>query len=90
MAVFDAGWEMDIWGRFQRGIESAGARLDASMLNYDDVRVSLTAEVASAYLQIRTYEQRLQLARDSADLQQDSLRESVAASRRVVDLSLTQ
>lgn len=85
---FDAVWEVDLWGRFQRGIESAGARLDASILDYDDVLVSLTAEVASTYLQIRTFEQRLQLARDNANLQQDSLRIADAQFRNGLSTEL--
>lgn len=71
---FDALWELDIWGRFRRGIDAAGAELAASMLEYDDLVVSLTAEVAAAYVQIRTFHQRLALARSNADLQDRSFR----------------
>ncbi|TAN65345.1 MAG: efflux transporter outer membrane subunit [Methylobacter sp.] len=71
---FDTLWEVDIWGKYRRGIESADANLDASLLSYDDVLVSLTAEVAATYVQIRTFQQRLTLARKNADIQTRSLK----------------
>ncbi len=70
---FDAGWEMDFWGKFRRGIESADANLLASMADYDDVLVSLTAEVARTYVNIRTLEERIRLAEKNAKIQQDGL-----------------
>ncbi len=80
-AGFDAVWEVDFWGRFRRGIESADANLNASLLDYDDVLVSLTAETASSYIQIRTFEQRLKLARENIQLQRDSVRITEALLR---------
>ena len=71
---FDAAWEIDVWGRFRRGIESSNAELQASIADYDDVLVSLVAEVAATYVQIRTFERRLDLARTNIDLQQESLK----------------
>src|SRR5262245_59641516 len=43
---FDVAWEVDFWGKFRRGIESADAELLAAVADYDDVLVSLLAEVA--------------------------------------------
>ncbi len=70
---FDAAWEMDFWGKFRRGIESADANLLASMADYDDVLVTLTAEVAGTYVNICTLEERIRLARKNSKLQQDGL-----------------
>ena len=67
-------WELDFWGRFRRAIESADARLDASVDNYDDVLVLLLAEVAQQYTNVRTAEQRLEYARKNVDDQRKSLR----------------
>ncbi len=78
---FDALWEVDIWGKYRRGIESADANLGVSQLNYDDVLVSLTAEVAATYIQIRTFQQRLALARKNADIQTRGLRITEAQRR---------
>lgn len=71
---FDLGWELDFWGRFQRAIESASAQLDASIADYDDVMVTLVAEVARSYVLIRTFEERLALTRRNVAAQQDALR----------------
>ena len=69
----DASWEIDFWGRFQRGIESADSGLGASIADYDDLLVILTAEVATTYVQIREFEQRIRLTRQNVELQEHSL-----------------
>jgi NodT family efflux transporter outer membrane factor (OMF) lipoprotein len=69
----DAAWELDFWGRFRRGVESANASLYATYANYDDVLVSLIAEVARTYTQIRTFEQQLAFARTNVKIQKKSL-----------------
>ena len=71
---FDAAWELDFWGRFRRGVESESASLYATMANYDDILVSLTAEVARTYVVIRTFEKRIEVARENVRLQAESLR----------------
>jgi NodT family efflux transporter outer membrane factor (OMF) lipoprotein len=76
---FDAAWELDFWGRFRRGVESANASLYTSIANYDDILVSLIAEVARTYFDIRTFEQRLAVARENVTLQEKSL--DIAAAR---------
>lgn len=85
---FDALWEVDIWGKFRRGIESADAMLEVSELEYDDILVSLTAEVAASYAQIRAFEQRLKLARENIDIQQSSLRIAEAQYRNGIATEL--
>ena len=73
-AGFDAAWELDFWGRFRRGIESADANLSATVADYNNALVSLSAEVARTYVTIRTLEERLHLARANIALQEESLR----------------
>ena len=68
-ANFSLAWELDFWGRFRRSIESASDSLDASVDNYDDVLVTLVADVATTYVQIRTLEKRIMLAEDNVKLQ---------------------
>jgi len=70
---FDVAWEMDFWGKFRRSLESADASLLASVAGYDDVLVTLTAEVARNYVLIRTLEERIRLARENIAIQQRSL-----------------
>jgi outer membrane protein TolC len=70
---FDAVWELDVWGEFRRAVQSGVADLEASIANYDDILVSLTADVARTYLQIRTNEERLEVALQNVGLQKRSL-----------------
>jgi NodT family efflux transporter outer membrane factor (OMF) lipoprotein len=70
---FDAVWEVDIWGKFRRNVESGLGVLEASIASYDDVLVSLTAEVARTYVAIRTFEERLEIARENVRIQSRSL-----------------
>src|SRR6185295_10330764 len=72
-AGFQAGWELDFWGKFKRGIEAADAGYLASIAQYDDLQVLMAAQVASLYVSIRTLEARLVIARENAALQKRSL-----------------
>ncbi|MFC1688507.1 efflux transporter outer membrane subunit [Pseudomonadota bacterium] len=65
-------WEMDFWGKFRRGIESADAALQASVANYDEAVVLITAQVASTYVTIRTLEEQLRIAQENLKLQKRS------------------
>jgi NodT family efflux transporter outer membrane factor (OMF) lipoprotein len=71
---FNAAWELDFWGRFRRAVEAADANLDAQCASYNNVLVLLQAEVATNYVQMRTYEVRLALARKNVELQKETLR----------------
>lgn len=68
-----AAWELDFWGKFRRAIESADATLLASLAQYDDALVSLTADVAGSYVQLRTLQVRLRIARSNVEVQRESL-----------------
>ncbi len=67
-------WELDFWGRYRRAIESADARLDSSFENFNDAVVLLVSEVASTYVELRTVEERLQVARSNLTIQEESAR----------------
>jgi NodT family efflux transporter outer membrane factor (OMF) lipoprotein len=69
-----ASWELDFWGKFRRAIESANAAWLAAVADYDSVLVSLTADVASTYILIRTVEKRIEIARQNVEAQRESLR----------------
>ncbi|HVS34780.1 MAG TPA: efflux transporter outer membrane subunit [Gemmataceae bacterium] len=70
---FNATWELDFWGRIRRNIESSKAQLAASVDDYRNSLVTLTADVATQYVQIRTFQQRIAYARQNAELQRKSL-----------------
>lgn len=68
-----AAWEIDAFGRVSRAIEAAGADFQALVEDYRGVLVSLQAEVARAYVQLRLAQARLAIARSNRELQQRSL-----------------
>jgi len=70
---FSAGWELDFWGKFRRGVEAADAQFLAAIANYDEVMVTLTAEVARSYILIRTLSEQIRLSEESAAIQERSL-----------------
>lgn len=67
-------WELDFWGRYRRAIEAADARLNASVEEFDDALVLLIGEVARTYVELRTIEQQLNVARENSELQSESVR----------------
>jgi NodT family efflux transporter outer membrane factor (OMF) lipoprotein len=69
----DAAWELDFWGKFRRGVEAADAQYLATIADYEDVMVTLTADVARAYIFLRTNEERIRLAEESVAIQERSL-----------------
>jgi NodT family efflux transporter outer membrane factor (OMF) lipoprotein len=76
-----AGWELDVWGKLRRGIETADDAFLASVADYDDVLVTLTGDVASDYVEIRTIEKQIMIARDNVVRQQDAHRIALAKFR---------
>ena len=70
---FQAAWELDFWGRYRRMIEAAEANVGAQEAGYDEMLVILQAEVATNYIQLRSFDERLALARENLDLQQKTL-----------------
>jgi len=69
-ASFDVGWEMDVWGKYARGIESSEASLYASIASYHDVLVSISAETARNYINYRTAQERMFLSQQNIAIQQ--------------------
>jgi len=69
-----ATWELDFWGRIRRGIESADASLLATLADYDSTLVTLTADVANTYIALRTAEERIRIARENVDIQEQTLK----------------
>jgi NodT family efflux transporter outer membrane factor (OMF) lipoprotein len=72
-AGLDAAWEIDLFGGTRREIEAASGEVQASLEELRNVLVSLTAEVASSYVLLRTYERRLEVARENLSLQMETL-----------------
>jgi NodT family efflux transporter outer membrane factor (OMF) lipoprotein len=65
-ATAQANWEIDLFGRIAREREAAVARLDQRAAEWHDARVSLAAEVAAQYLQLRYCEALVAIAQADA------------------------
>lgn len=66
-------WEIDLWGKFRRNIESADASMQAEIENYDEILVCLLADTATAYVQYRVIQKQLGYARQNVEIQEGSL-----------------
>jgi len=69
---FDAGWEIDIFGGVRRGIEAAEGDLAAAEAGLADVMVTLAAEIGRTYMEARTLQHRLQVARANRQVQEET------------------
>ena len=72
-AGFDMSWELDIFGQTRRELESANYSLQAAFWDQRDVLVSLLAEVAADYIQLRGEQRELEIANVNLQSQQQTL-----------------
>jgi len=72
-AGFDASWEIDLFGGNRRQAEAAAARAGEAAYTLADVRLSIAAETARAYLRMRGAEARLRALRGSIEAQERTL-----------------
>ena len=70
---FDASWEADVFGGVRRGVEAASADLESSEASLAYTRVTLASEVALGYVEMRTLQSRLRIARDNLASQSETL-----------------
>ena len=71
-ASVSAGWELDFWGRFERGIQAADAAFLASIAAQRDAQVLLIAQTAELYYAYRTTQLRIAIAQENASIQKRS------------------
>jgi multidrug efflux system outer membrane protein len=82
-----ASWLLDLFGEYRRSKESALASLDAAYANVDTARLTLLSQVAAAYIDVRYYQERLEIARQNLNSRRETLNltklqlEAGAASR---------
>ncbi|MCP4568932.1 MAG: efflux transporter outer membrane subunit, partial [FCB group bacterium] len=72
-ASFDSLWEIDLFGGTRRSVEAAIAGLEAAEAGRANVQVSLAAETAKIYIELRTLQQRLRVAKENLETQQQTL-----------------
>ena len=70
---FDASWELDLWGRVRREVESADASLEASTDARRNALLSVVAEVARDYVQLRGAQTELAIAQANIQTERESL-----------------
>jgi len=73
-ASFDATWELDLFGRVRRSVQAANAQVGSVEATRLDVLVSVTAEVARNYFELRGLQNQLAVARKNADVQAETLK----------------
>ena len=81
---FDASWELDLFGRVRRNVQAQGAFVSATQEDLRDINVTLTAELARAYFDLRGTQEQLSVARRNAENQRRTLevtRERLDAGR---------
>ncbi len=71
---FDASWEIDLFGRVRHGVEAAKADANASREDLANVQISVAAEVARNYLELRGAQARRKVAEANADSARETLR----------------
>jgi len=59
---FDASWELDMFGGARRGVEAANADVQASEASFAGTQVSLAAEVATYYVEVRAQQALIRIA----------------------------
>lgn len=69
----DASWEIDLFGRISRSVESADAALQASVEDFRSVQISLFAEVARNYIELRAAQERIRYALGNINIQRQTL-----------------
>ncbi len=62
---FDASWEIDLFGRVRRSVESAGAQAQALVEDRNDALVSVYAEIARSYIQLRGTQRLIAITQDN-------------------------
>src|SRR5271169_2645664 len=70
---FDAAWEIDLFGHVRRSVEAARADLGAERANYQDTQVTVAAEVARNYFELRGAQKRLEVARENLSTEHQTL-----------------
>ncbi|MEO8090887.1 MAG: TolC family protein [Gemmatimonadales bacterium] len=70
---FDASWELDLFGRVRRNVQAQGAFVAVSQEDLRNVQVSLTAELARAYFELRGAQEQLTVAQQNGENQRRSL-----------------
>ena len=67
-ALFDASWELDLFGKTRRAVESAVAEYESLVDQKNDILLTILAEVARNYIDLRSFQERAALLQKNIDL----------------------
>jgi multidrug efflux system outer membrane protein len=70
---FDASWELDLFGRIERSVESSRDEMQAQEATLRDVNVSVIAEIARNYFELRGLQNQLAVLKENIDYQSQLL-----------------
>ena len=76
-AVGDASWELDVWGRVRRNVESSVAGVAAARDDLESVKLSMQAELAAAWFQLHGFDAQIALLATNVDAQAEALKLTV-------------
>lgn len=72
---FDSSWEIDLWGKLRRAVESADANVDVAASDYHDALLTLLGDVAAAYVEMRMFQERIAVAHENLRIQENTLQQ---------------
>ncbi len=73
-AALSASWELDLWGKTRKSVESSTASAQATQEELNNLRISLLRQVACGYLQLLMLDEQLRITRDSVESYRESLK----------------
>lgn len=71
-ALFDASWELDLFGKTRRSVEQADALIDSAIEKKNDTLISIFAEVARSYMELRSFQAKQELVEQNIALQEET------------------
>ena len=92
MAGFDTSWEIDIFGGLRRSVEAAQAEIEATFADFNDILITLMAEIALNYIEMLTYQTRINIIKENIKTQEKTYELNVSRySAGIIDeLALQQ
>jgi len=72
-ARFDASYEVDVFGKNKKNVEAADAQIESLQASFDDVTITLIAEIMRSYIDYRAFQKQIQIAKKNLIVQEKTL-----------------
>lgn len=66
--LFDVSWEIDLFGKTKRAVEAANAKIESAIQQKDAILISIMAEIARNYMELRSFQKKITLLKESVHL----------------------